>query len=640
MVSERTVKVLRSCYAHFPVEIKMYIVFAAIILVVKQASANCNQEGKTCEWNFLMHQCRCHNLDLTCIPPIILECKNLISLHLSSNNITSINAKDLYPYASLKELFLANNKITSIALGSFQYMTQLEGLYLDGNMLPSLQNEVFNGLTGLTQLDLSFNKIKLIESNVFRVLETLVSLDLSGNQLSELPSNIFLSLSDLIRLDLSSNIFTQIPAVFDDLKQLQMLNLESNNISTIKNRTFANLENLQNLYLGKNNIENLQPEILLSDTSGMESSGLHSLTELDIYDNNLKEITKDFMQHLPGIESLNLAGNQINFIEAASFGGMDNLHSLKLRQNQLQYLNADIFKDEDSILDETCANKKILRYLQDLNLAENKLNSAPSADFFSMVPSLLYLEMQGNPFRCDCDILQMVNWFNNSKHVRSTKYDLGKCAMPSNLEGIETATLNSSSMTTPCKNTSIKNRQTLISASPGDEVILNCSTSGFPRPIVCWEVPKNLNSASLAITQEHVVIHSVSAQQEGSYVCYADNIFNNVSVTYKVEVIDKSESQVTSVTLTNNGPIDSKNKTSSYDGKVNALKTFTITATILLFATACVIIYMVRFHGKRALSCRNLCTEQDIRNQRIARDQRRVYTTLVEERDENINLEL
>ncbi|XP_071945582.1 uncharacterized protein [Antedon mediterranea] len=642
----------------------MYIVFI-LLLSVKQATGSCNHEGKNCEWNMFAHRCRCQNLGLTCVPRNILECPNIISLQLENNNITEINVTDLMPYkVKLTSLKLSNNQISSIALGSFEGMAHLEELFLARNQLISLQDGIFSGLTSLKKLFLSSNNIKSIEDTVFNNLEELQTLDLSGNKLSTLSSNVFSELVKLRELYLSSNCLIQVPAFLDTmpilteldlsknmislfprntlskLTKLKILELSSNNISFIERNALYNMSFLEELYLDNNTITSLQPNILWGNQE--EMSDLQALTIFDIHNNNITEILKDFMRHLPAIETLNLSGNQIQSIEPASFSAMNNLRSLLLRQNQLNYFDSDLFKDETAMDIKECKKEqKTFNYLQDINLSENKMVSAPSANFFTMMPSLKYFELTENQLKCDCDILQIVYWFNSSKHDISSKHFLGKCAMPSNLQGTSIVNVNSKDIADgPCENALIENRNTSLMVNAGEKVIINCNTSGNPSPSICWNVPQSLTHSDLNISMERIVIPEVSNKYEGSYTCNVENVFNNDSVTYRV-LINKNRLVTTlPIKKTSTEKQDYSGRTtteSSYVTKQSKLQTFTIIASIFLCFTVVFIIYMVRCHGSQMELCQRHGSESDLRSNRIARDRRRVYKTLVEER-ENIEI--
>ncbi|KAM3926822.1 volume-regulated anion channel subunit LRRC8A-like [Leptodactylus fuscus] len=137
------------------------------------------------------------------------QLKNLVSLYLSSNNISSI-PPHMARVSSLEKLCINHNKLTSISAAVFK-LTRLSYLNLSNNAISSLPAEIgklitleflsvsYNNLTSLPEqlfsctklktLRLSHNKICIISTLIGQLTE-LTHLDLLENQLEKLPTEL------------------------------------------------------------------------------------------------------------------------------------------------------------------------------------------------------------------------------------------------------------------------------------------------------------------------------------------------------------------------------------------------------------------------------------------------------------------
>ncbi|XP_018570500.1 peroxidasin, partial [Anoplophora glabripennis] len=121
------------------------------------------------------------------------------------------------------------NKIREIPPGTFKGHRNLVSLLLNNNLLTSLKNGAFEGLFHLQHLYLYKNRIKYIEPNVFQGLKKLERLYLHSNELKEFHAGTFSNLPSLDRLNLYNNHLTRIPhGAFENLPKLTRLRLDHN----------------------------------------------------------------------------------------------------------------------------------------------------------------------------------------------------------------------------------------------------------------------------------------------------------------------------------------------------------------------------------------------------------------------------
>ncbi|XP_061805574.1 trophoblast glycoprotein isoform X1 [Nerophis lumbriciformis] len=232
---------------------------------------------------------------------------------------------------------------------SFQTV-QCQNQDLDVIPHPIPVNTTFLWITG--------NNIPNINQDSFPArLELLTDLYLNGNDLEAVEEMVFQNLPNLERLDLSNNkIQTFSENAFPGESKLQVLNLS---------RSFHNHSSVS--------------EVL----SIIQSGNLLQLTVLDLSDND------------------------IVLLPDGTFTGLSNLVNLNLRNSSVISISSEILK---------------VPPLRDLDLRDNSLRNLPGNTLTELnFKSDLHVRLAGNPWRCDCLIEDMLVWLKNSTQVTDTK---------------------------------------------------------------------------------------------------------------------------------------------------------------------------------------------------------------------------
>lgn len=232
---------------------------------------------------------------------------------------------------------LTNDKLKAILLSKLINNHQIlnDNLIIETNL----------NYNKIEQLNLNDHQICSIEENTFKDLLNLKSLNLRWNNLECLNVNMFRDcLNKLEDLYLCQNSVNSIDDFsFKSLQCLQNLYLKFNEITKINELTFNGLENLLILDLSNNSIESIDLNAF---------SNMLNLTRLSLRYNMIHEINKNEF-NLNKLKDLDLANNQISFIEYGSFQMLKNLKELDLSNNklelkhtinQLDYLDNSIIK--------------------------------------------------------------------------------------------------------------------------------------------------------------------------------------------------------------------------------------------------------------------------------------------------------
>ncbi|KAL7385416.1 hypothetical protein ABVT39_021583 [Epinephelus coioides] len=218
---------------------------------------------------------------------------------------------DVTSYNTSQVLFdCRGRRLNAVPLGITSNATELD---LSENLMKNISADSFSNLPSLTRLDLSWankNKAVIITANAFKNLTKLHKLSLTGTRLNEIPGNLPLS--------------------------LEILDLSYNQIMFLDNSSLVGLTNVTKLLLSRN-CYTWNPcgrsVTIMEDSFAV----MTKLDTLDLSFNNLTHVPKGLPQSL---SVLILASNMIQHISKYDFLGLQNLKALKIQGNCQRCHNA------------------------------------------------------------------------------------------------------------------------------------------------------------------------------------------------------------------------------------------------------------------------------------------------------------
>lgn len=375
-------------------------------------------------------------------PDTFGDLTRLITLDLSFNRLSRIDASTFRSEYSLQILQLHHNEIESIADNAFASLYNLHTLVLSHNRLSRIDALSFTGLSVLSLLALDSNKIDSVHNDAFKNITSLMELNVSNNRLEAVPSAIN-SLQFLRSLDLSHNRIANIDnASYRGLEQLYGLSLEANQIGNISKAVFENLPSLRILNLAKNKIHAIEQgtfdEVLdlhalrLDSNYIVDINGLFSnlrdllmlnisvnriawfdyalipigLQWLDIHDNQVESLGNYFeLEAVLKLRTLDCSHNKLTEIDSSSLP--DGIEMILINDNQIRKIAPFTFMGKQNLTRADLTNNK----LATLDINAFRLSKVPLR---RPIPEF---SVSGNPYLCDCSMewLQRIGTLDESR---------------------------------------------------------------------------------------------------------------------------------------------------------------------------------------------------------------------------------
>ena len=331
--------------------------------------------------------------DLTGIPPIIFEIKQLTRLSLSITkrhppqvpeqirNLINLeylclrgiklrtHLEWIGDLQSLKELHLLSSSLRSLPT-SIKMLKGLRVLSFCGENVTGLHN--LEGLSNLEELYIYDKMLEIIPESIFK-LSNLRDLNLKVNKLKDISCNIG-SLNSLQKLDLSNNDIKFLPDSIGQLVSLRELILSNNKLPSLPD-SIGQLVNLPELDLSSNELSCLPESI----------GHLVNLRELNLYNNKLHHLPESFSK-MRELRILDLSLNKNLDSLPRNFDELVNLQKLFLSNTKiisgLKYVTKLPNLIELDLSDNYYPVEKLLSLLEDIGqLSQLEILKLPSSDY-------------------------------------------------------------------------------------------------------------------------------------------------------------------------------------------------------------------------------------------------------------------
>ncbi|XP_019191168.1 PREDICTED: probable LRR receptor-like serine/threonine-protein kinase At3g47570 isoform X2 [Ipomoea nil] len=240
-----------------------------------------------------------------CLPRLITNIsRNLVYLHLHSNEVSGNIPKGISNLIGLETLYLGVNKFSGEIPFEIGFLRNLQKLGLFGNRFVGKIPSSLGNLTRLFTLSLEENYLQGVIPRSLGKCQNLLMLTLYKNNLSGYIPKEVLRLSSLsIALDLSYNqLVGSIPNEIGYLINLDYLDLSYNSLSGHIPTTLGSCVYLEMLSLTNNHLQGPIPSAL---------SNLRGLQFLDLSHNKLTGQFPAFFKDFKLLQNLNLSYNDL-----------------------------------------------------------------------------------------------------------------------------------------------------------------------------------------------------------------------------------------------------------------------------------------------------------------------------------------
>lgn len=358
----------------------------------------------------------------------------------------------------------------------------------------------------------------------------------------------------------------------------QVLNFSGNNLQHLMSERFykMGLINLQKIYLARNQLSRIHDRAF---------RGLSNLVELDLSDNVLPAIPSETFSDYTSLMRLILNGNAIRELKSNAFRYLSFLTTLELSNCQLSTIEDEAFLGLDN--------------LEWLKLDGNLISTLQGNHILPQ--SLHGINMQGNRWQCDCNLIDLHAWLSN---FNVPQIEDPKCVYPDKLAGSTIKHLKAGDLACAPQ---IMPATLFFELQEGRNISLSCKVTATPIASITWRFQNEILQND-TFTSQHLhlfyyiedseddrhselFIYNVSPEVNGTFSCYAENSAGNYMANYTIRVLVREEPIVEEVNF-------------PYEYFIIIIVGAGIGAFIIVLVCCCIVLKCVR-RTKRKRKCKN-----------------------------------
>uniref|UniRef100_UPI0037E8276B immunoglobulin superfamily containing leucine-rich repeat protein 2 n=1 Tax=Semicossyphus pulcher TaxID=241346 RepID=UPI0037E8276B len=288
------------------------------------------------------------------------------------------------------------------------------------------------------------------------------------------------------------------------------VSLSANKIKLLKSKSFVNITQVTSLWLAHNEIVTIETDTL---------APLIQLRNLDISYNKIVNFPWEDLHNLTALQLLKMNNNEMVNLPKDAFSTLKDLRSLRINNNKFT-----------TIVQGT----------------------------FTALSSMSHLQIFNNPFSCSCSLEWLRDWIGTTK-ISVPEPNSILCDSPEHLNGTLVTKIPTLVCQAPFVTITYEPDIDSTELYEGFMVVLNCETTGSPKPQVSWEVTagnqnylfplpsggeindapindKTTNNRFLIFRNGSLIIPRLSKKEDGNYSCSAVNDLGKAERSVKVSM--------------------------------------------------------------------------------------------------------
>ncbi|XP_041650629.1 immunoglobulin superfamily containing leucine-rich repeat protein 2 [Cheilinus undulatus] len=288
------------------------------------------------------------------------------------------------------------------------------------------------------------------------------------------------------------------------------VSLSANKIKLLKSKSFVNITQVTSLWLAHNEIVTIETDTL---------APLIQLRNLDISYNKIVNFPWEDLHNLTALQLLKMNNNEMINLPKDAFATLKDLRSLRINNNKFT-----------TIVQGT----------------------------FSALSSMSHLQIFNNPFSCSCSLEWLRDWIATTK-ISVPEPNSIVCDSPEHLRGTQVTNIPQLVCTAPSVTITSQPDIENTELYEGFMVVLNCETTGSPKPQVSWEITagnqdylfplpsdgvindapindKTTNTQFLVFRNGSIIIPRLSKREDGNYSCTAVNDLGKTESSVRVSM--------------------------------------------------------------------------------------------------------
>lgn len=179
------------------------------------------------------------------------------------------------------------------------------------------------------------SKMAVIPPSIFEKFVNVEAVDFIDMELTTLTVESFEKAYNVKRFYLYQNKLTSLPGNLFVNTKVEEISLQDNQISQISFNAFAGATGLRTLHLYRNNISwTIHPDLFQQ---------LTNLRTLNLWGNQLTELSAKIFRNLLQLENLSLGYNRLTRLDKPTFNSLKALRALHVDNNDIKYIESGFF---------------------------------------------------------------------------------------------------------------------------------------------------------------------------------------------------------------------------------------------------------------------------------------------------------